>query len=119
MGPGVRRDDTGFCFGGMPMTPSLRPGIIAAVAALVLDQATKLWLLFVFDIAHRGAGQGTPFFALRLASTIGLSFGWFRDDGAVAQPILLIVKAAAVIILGLWMVRWSRARLATVALGLI
>jgi signal peptidase II len=103
----------------MPMTPSLRPGIIAAVAALVLDQATKLWLLFVFDIAHRGAVQVTPFFDLVLAWNIGISFGWFQDESAVAQAILLIVKAAAVIILGVWMARWSRTRLATVALGLI
>ncbi|MEA2942891.1 MAG: signal peptidase [Bradyrhizobium sp.] len=99
--------------------PSLRPGIIAAVAALVLDQVTKLWLLFVFDIAHRGAVQVTPFFDLVLAWNIGISFGWFQNESAVAQAILLIVKAAAVIILGLWMARWSRTRLATVALGLI
>jgi signal peptidase II len=101
------------------MTPSLRPGIIAAVAALVLDQATKLWLLFVFDIAHRGAMPVTPFFDLVLAWNIGISFGWFQDDSAAAQAILLIVKAAAVIILGVWMARWSRTRTATVALGLI
>jgi signal peptidase II len=119
MGPGVRREDAGYCFGGVPMTPSLRPGIIAAVAALVIDQATKLWLLFVFDIAHRGAVQVTPFFDLVLAWNIGISFGWFQDDSAVAQAILLIVKAAAVIILGIWMARWSRTRLATIALGLI
>jgi signal peptidase II len=119
MGPGVRRDDTGFCLGGVPMTPSLRPGIIAAVAALVLDQATKLWLLFVFDIAHRGAVQVTPFFDLVPAWNIGISFGWFQNDGAVAQAVLLIVKAAAVIILGVWMARWSRTRTATIALGLI
>jgi signal peptidase II len=42
----------------------LRPGIIAAIAVLVLDQASKLWLLFVFDIARRGAVQVTPFFDL-------------------------------------------------------
>jgi signal peptidase II len=33
----------------------LRAGILAAVVALVLDQASKLWLLFVFDIAQRGS----------------------------------------------------------------
>ena len=32
------------------LTRPLRAGIIAAVAALVLDQASKLWLLYVFDI---------------------------------------------------------------------
>src|SRR3977135_3034981 len=93
MDPGARRDDAGYCFGGGPMTPPLRPGIIAAVAALVLDQATKLWLLFVFDIAHRGAVQVTPFFDLVLAWNIGISFGWFPSDSPLAQIGLMIGKA--------------------------
>ena len=62
------------------MNPHLRSGIIAAVAALVLDQASKLWLLFVFDIAHRGAVRVTPFFDLVLAWNVGISFGWFQSD---------------------------------------
>ena len=41
------------------MTSRLRPGVIAALAVLAIDQATKLWLLFVFDIAHRGAVKVT------------------------------------------------------------
>ena len=40
------------------MTSRLRPGVIAALAVLVLDQVSKLWLLRVFDIGHRGAVQG-------------------------------------------------------------
>jgi signal peptidase II len=101
------------------MTPSLRPGIIAAVAALMLDQASKLWLLFVFDIARRGTVQVTPFFDLVPAWNIGISFGWFQNDSAAGQAILLIVKAVAVIVLVVWMARWSRTRTATIALGLI
>ena len=31
------------------MNTHLRAGVIAAIAALALDQASKLWLLFVFD----------------------------------------------------------------------
>src|SRR3977135_2161408 len=100
-------------------TPHLRSGIVAAIAVLVLDQASKLWLLFVFDIAHRGTVQVTPFFDLVPAWNTGISFGWFQDDSAVAQAALLIVKAVAVIVLSVWMARWSRTRTATVALGLI
>ena len=29
-----------------------------AIAVLALDQASKFWLLFVFDLAHRGSVQG-------------------------------------------------------------
>ena len=39
--------------GGRGVTSSLRPGIIAAVATLLIDQASKLWLLYVFDLGHR------------------------------------------------------------------
>src|SRR3982074_196195 len=91
--------------GSNGLTSHLRPGVIAALAVLALDQASKLWLLFVFDIAPRGAVKGTPFFDLVLAWNVGISFGWFQSDSQVAQIILMIVKAVAVIILALWMAR--------------
>src|SRR6266849_8880996 len=96
----------------------LRSGVIAAVAVLALDQASKLWLLFVFDIARRGAVRVTPFFDLVLAWNVGISFGWFQNDSQLAQIGLMIVKAVAVIVLAIWMAR-SRTALATIALGLI
>ena len=104
--------------GGGNLTSRLRPGIIAALAVLALDQASKLWLLFVFDIGHRGAVKLTPFFDLVLAWNVGISFGWFQNDSPTAQIILMLVKAVAVIVLAIWMAR-SRTALATVALGLI
>jgi len=100
------------------LTPPLRAGIIAAVAALVLDQGSKLWLLYVFDIARRGAVQVTPFLDLVLAWNVGISFGWFQNDSFLAQAILTAIKAVAVIVLAIWMAR-SRTLIATVALGLI
>jgi len=96
----------------------LRSGVIAAVAVLALDQASKLWLLFVFDIARRGAVNVAPFFDLVLAWNVGISFGWFQNDSQLAQIGLMIVKAVAVIVLAIWMAR-SRTALATIALGLI
>ncbi len=99
-------------------TSQLRPGVIAALAVLAFDQASKLWLLFVFDLAHRGAVKVTPFFDLVLAWNVGISFGWFQNDSQVAQISLMLVKAAAVIVLAIWMAR-SRTLVATVALGLI
>jgi signal peptidase II len=100
------------------MKSPLRAGILAAVIALVVDQAFKFWLLNVFDIAHRGAVRVTPFFDLVLAWNIGISFGWLQNDGQVAQIALMAVKAVAVVALAIWMAR-SRTLLAAVALGLI
>ena len=100
------------------MTSHLRPGVIAGIAVVALDQASKLWLLFVFDIAHRGAVKVTPFFDLVLAWNVGISFGWFQNDSQIAQIVLMTIKAVAVLILAIWMAR-SRTLIATVALGLI
>ena len=100
------------------MTPHLRAGAIAAIVTLVIDQASKLWLLYVFDLAQRGAVRVTPFFDLVLAWNVGISFGWFQNDGFLAQAVLTTIKAIAVVVLAIWMAR-SRTRLATVALGLI
>jgi signal peptidase II len=99
------------------MTP-LRAGIISAIITVVLDQASKLWLLNVFDLARRGAVKVTPFFDLMLAWNIGISFGWLQNDGQAAQLALMAVKIVAVVALAVWMAR-SHTRLATVALGLI
>jgi signal peptidase II len=96
----------------------LRPGVIAALTTLAIDQASKLWLIYVFDIGRRGTVQVTPFFDLVLAWNIGISFGWFQNDSVLAQTVLMLVKAAAVIALAIWMAR-SQTVLATIALGLI
>ena len=100
------------------MKSPLRPGLIAALATLVIDQATKLWLLYVFDIGHRGTVKVMPFFDLVLAWNVGISFGWLQNDSMRIQIALMVVKALAVIALAIWMAR-SRTWLATVSLGLI
>jgi len=92
--------------------------VLTAIVTLIVDQAAKLWLLFLFDIAHRGAVKVTLFFDLVLAWNISISFGWFQNDSPAAQIALMVVKASAVVALAIWMAR-SRTWLATVALGLI
>src|SRR5258707_11784967 len=104
--------------GGDCLTSRLRPGVLAALAVLILDQVTKLWLLFVFDIGRRGAVKVTPFFDLVLAWNVGISFGWLQNDSPLAQTGLMIVKAVAGILLAIWMAR-SRTLMATVPLRLI
>jgi signal peptidase II len=120
MGPGVRRDDTSICGDDRAMTSPLRSGIIAAVATLLIDQASKLWLLYVFHLGDRYPPRVpiTPFFDLELAWNIGISFGWLQNDSQFVQFALMAVKAIAVVALAIWMAR-SRTLLATIALGLI
>jgi signal peptidase II len=100
------------------VSPFLRTGIITAIAALAIDQASKLWLLYGFELGRRGVVSVTRFFDLVLAWNTGISYGWFQDTSAPGQIILLAVKIVAVILLGIWMSR-SQTRLAAAALGLI
>ena len=100
------------------MTPALRSGIVAGVLALIADQASKLWLLFVFDIGRQGAVRITPFFDLVLAWNTGISYGWFQNDSPAGAAILLAIKVVAVVFLAVWMAR-STTRMATIGLGLI
>jgi signal peptidase II len=100
------------------MPPRIRLGIIVAIATLALDQASKFWLVRMFDIARRGTVKLTPFFDLVLAWNQGISFGWFQNDGPTAQIVLMAVKAVAVVVLAVWMAR-SHTLIATIALGLI
>jgi signal peptidase II len=100
------------------VSPLLRSGVIAAIIALVLDQATKLWLLYIFELGRRGAITVTPFFDLVLAWNTGISYGWFQDTGPAGQAILLVIKAAAILSLAVWMAR-SQTRVAVIGLGLI
>src|SRR5215475_14070701 len=103
--------------GGERVTLSLRPGIIAAIVTLILDQASKLWLLYVFEIGQRGRVGVTPFFDLVLEWNIGISFGWLQSDNQIVQFALMAVKVAAVVALAIWMAR-SKTVMATVALAL-
>src|SRR5262245_44425342 len=119
MGPCFRRNDSScFCERRAMRSSPLRIGIIAAIVTLALDQASKLWLLNVFDIARRGVVKVTPFFDLVLAWNIGISFGMFQNDSQIAQLSLMAVKAIAVIALSIWMAR-AQTLLAAVALGMI
>jgi len=93
-------------------------GLAAGLAALLLDQAVKLWLLFGYDLAEEGAVAVTPFFDLVLVWNKGISYGLFQQESAVGQWVLLGLKLAAVVLLWVWMTRvdtkWS-----AVSIGLI
>ena len=93
-------------------------GLAVTLVSAVLDQALKLWLIFVFDLGARGIVTLTPFLDLVLTWNKGISYGLFQQDGPLGQWALLALKAIAVILLWIWLARAS-SRLTAVALGLI
>jgi signal peptidase II len=98
--------------------PLARLGLMTAAVTTLLDQALKLWLLFVFDLQSRGVVRLTPFADLVLVWNKGISYGLFQQDGSLGQWLLLALTTVAVVLLWTWLVR-STSRLMVVSLALI
>jgi signal peptidase II len=97
--------------------PFTRFGIAVAAVACALDQASKLYLLFVYDLAANPTRAG-PFLDLVLTRNTGISYGLFQTEGVVGQWLLLGFKVAAVVLLWVWLAR-AADRLTAFSLGLV
>jgi signal peptidase II len=104
--------------GSLLWGPLSRFGLAVAVVTTALDQASKLWLLFVVDLPARGIVRLTPFLDLVLTWNTGISYGLFRQEGPLGQAVLVALKAIAVVLLWIWLAR-TVSRLAALGLGLI
>jgi len=98
--------------------PLTRFGVVVALIVCAIDQASKLWLLDVFDLANRGIVHITPFLDFVLTWNTGISYGLFPQESELGRAILLALKAAAVVVLWVWLAR-SELKLTALALGLI
>jgi signal peptidase II len=98
--------------------PLTRFGLAVAVLVCALDQASKLYLLFVYDLAAHGPLRLGPFIDLVLARNTGISYGLLQNQGPLGQWLLLGFKAVAVLLLWLWLAR-AQSRLGALSLGLI
>jgi signal peptidase II len=92
-------------------------GLTVAAVVCLLDQASKIYLLFVHDLGAHPIRLG-PYFDFVLARNTGISYGLFQTEGALGQWLLLGFKAVAVILLWGWLSR-AGGRLAALSLGLI
>jgi signal peptidase II len=98
--------------------PLTRFGLVVALVTAAIDQALKLWLLFIVDLGQRGIVTLTPFLDLVLTWNTGISYGLFQQDGELGRWVLFGIKLTAVLLLSFWLVR-AGSRLTAVALGLI
>jgi signal peptidase II len=98
--------------------PFSRDGFTAALIVLLLDQATKLWLLFGYGLAGKGRVPVLPFFDLVLTWNRGISYGLFQQDGPYGQYLLLTITLVAVVLLWGWLSQAAN-RLTAMSLGLI
>nr|WP_295827166.1 signal peptidase II [uncultured Azospirillum sp.] len=93
-------------------------GLIVAVAVVVLDQASKWWILeqVMQPVPH--VVEVTSFFNLVLVWNFGVSFGTFAGGGALMPYILSAVAAVIAVCLIVWLKQAER-RLIALALGFI
>ena len=100
------------------MKPTRLLGPLVAIAALGIDQASKQWLLFRFDIGAHQPVRIAPFLDIVLAWNRGISYSLFSTNTALGQAVLLTVTLLATLGLVVWL--WRVRRLVTtVALGLL
>jgi len=93
-------------------------GLVVAIAGAAIDQASKLWLIYVFELGARMPVRLTPFLDLVLVWNKGISYGLFQQEGPVGKWVLFTLKIVAVALLWVWLAR-TDTRLAAVSLGLI
>ncbi len=90
----------------------------ATLATFLSDQASKLWLFYVVDIAQTQPIRVTPFFELILVWNRGISYGLFQQNTDLGRWLLIAFSLLAAVGLSVWAWR-SGERLLALALGLI
>jgi len=98
--------------------PLSRLGLIVAAIIAVLDQLTKFWVLYVFDLPSRVRVPVGPFVDFVMAWNRGISYGWFQLEGPYGPWILVGITVVAVVFLWGWLAR-ERSWLAALSIGLI
>ena len=97
---------------------SVRLGAFTAIVTLALDQASKLYLLFGYELPLKEPVVLAPFLELIVVWNRGISYGLFQQDSELGRWALFAVMIAAVVGLSVWMAR-ATSRLLATSLGLI
>jgi len=100
------------------MSPHRTFGLVLAAVVMVLDQATKWWMLEVVGIGYRPPIEVTPFFNLVMVWNRGVSFGLFAHEAEVMPYVLSGVALAISAALLVWLARAERRWIAA-AVGLV
>jgi signal peptidase II len=93
-------------------------GTLLALVTFAIDQANKLWLIFVFDIEQRQPVHLAHFLDVVFAKNPGISYSLLSAKTAAGRWGLVAVTLVATAALALWLYR-SRTRMTALALGLL
>lgn len=92
-------------------------GICIAVAVIIADQLSKLWVMD-YLMRTQPVVEVTPFFNLTYAWNTGISFSMFSNSGTTGAIILSVVALAIVASL-LWWLKTEQVKAIRIALGMI
>jgi signal peptidase II len=98
-----------------PLSPL---GLGVAAVTLILDQAHKAWMLYVYNIGAKGTVRVTPFLDLVLVWNQGVSYGMLQQRTELGRFLLILFAFAAAIALAVWLARIN-SRLTAICIGLI
>ncbi|MGH2604579.1 MAG: signal peptidase II [Dehalococcoidia bacterium] len=93
-------------------------GLSIAAVTVLLDQAHKTWMLYVYDIGAKGPVAVTSFFDLVLVWNQGISYGLLPQQSALGRWGLILFAVFASAALAVWLARLD-SRLAAASIGLI
>ncbi len=93
-------------------------GLGIAALTVLIDQAHKAWMLYIYDIGAKGSVTLTPFFDLVLVWNQGISYGLLPQESAAGRWGLIFFAFAASLALALWLARLT-APLGAASIGLI
>ena len=102
--------------GGMTRLPRL--GAVMALAILIADQASKWWVLEVFDLPSKVSVAVLPVLNLTMVWNRGITFGLLSSDSTLASAVLVAVALGVVVALAVWLRRAERLAVA-LALGAV
>ncbi|WP_204251175.1 signal peptidase II [Elioraea rosea] len=100
------------------MTSGLRLGLPVALLLLIVDQASKWWILEVLRLPEVGRIEVLPFLNLTMVWNRGVTFGLLAGEAWWHQYVLAAIATAVAVALVVWM-RRAENRLIAVSLGLV
>ena len=62
--------------------------LAVALATVLIDQANKFWMLYVYDIQSKGRVTVTPFLDFVFVKNTGISYSMFNQDSQEGQYLL-------------------------------
>jgi signal peptidase II len=93
-------------------------GLGIATLTMLVDQAHKAWMLYVYDIGAKAPVALTPFFDLVLVWNQGISYGLLPQENSAGRWGLILFAFGASLALAAWLAR-VESRLAAASIGLI